>query len=222
MNLRLVGISVVAVCSLVALSALGTWRFAHATGPDVNNDGRVTIQDILEVIHHYFEYVPTPPPSETPTPAATVTDTPGPTPTPSPYDVSFYGPAHTNVGQIISFSIALRNLGSESADLRLNFFGAMTLGNDPSVFTPLCVYTGTSPGVPSQTCTGLEDFNSAGVNGLGFGGVVPSNEAIWATFTGYFNTATGQLPFIAEATWHYAGNALSASGNELVEVKACC
>src|ERR1700694_6098838 len=62
MKLRLVVTSIVAVVALAALGALGTWRLARATGPDVNNDGHVRIDDIVEGIHHYFEDVPTPMP----------------------------------------------------------------------------------------------------------------------------------------------------------------
>src|ERR1700674_1843702 len=65
----------------VGATALSTWRWASATGPDVNNDGQVRIDDILEVVKHYYEYVPTQTPPAPVTPQPTATPQPTPTPT---------------------------------------------------------------------------------------------------------------------------------------------
>jgi hypothetical protein len=81
----MVAMGLVTLVVVVGASVFGTWRLATANGPDVNNDGRVRIDDILEVVHHFFEYVPTPtlPPTVTPQPTATSTATDTPTQTPT-------------------------------------------------------------------------------------------------------------------------------------------
>ncbi len=62
MNTRILAMSLVTLV-VVGASIVGTWRFASATGPDVNNDGQVRIDDIVQVVQHYYQYVPTPTPA---------------------------------------------------------------------------------------------------------------------------------------------------------------
>lgn len=52
----------------MALAAFGSLHWAGAIGSDVNNDGHVRVDDILDVVHHYYQDVPTP----TPGPPASV------------------------------------------------------------------------------------------------------------------------------------------------------
>ena len=78
MKVRTMTLAGVAFVAVVALRVFGTWRWAQATGPDVNNDGRVDIIDIGHVVQAFWQEVPTPtPPPPTPTPQ------PQPTPTPT-------------------------------------------------------------------------------------------------------------------------------------------
>ena len=61
MNTRIVAMGLVTLVVVVGASILGTWRWASAYGPDVNVDGHVRIDDILAVVHAYYQDVPTPP-----------------------------------------------------------------------------------------------------------------------------------------------------------------
>lgn len=62
-------LTLASVALVVALGVFGTWRWAQATGPDVNNDGTVNIIDIGLVVQSFMQQVPTPtPPPPPPTP----------------------------------------------------------------------------------------------------------------------------------------------------------
>lgn len=169
------------------------------------------------------------PPARCPTATATATSTPTETPTPlptptlQPHDVRFIGPnsnpglgccaVPVSLGDVATYTLTVRNRGTESAVANLNYFGSRLISPEqPNVFTVLCVATGLSTGGETG-CMSLEAFNAAGVNGTGFGGTILPGESAWASFTGYFNVATDQVPLLVEATWRYTGNGLTVSGN---------
>ncbi len=58
MNARIMALAGVALAAVVALSIAGTYRWASAKGPDVNNDGWVTAEDIFTTIGSFGEAVP--------------------------------------------------------------------------------------------------------------------------------------------------------------------
>ena len=60
MKVRTMTLAGVALVAVVALGVLGTWRWAQATGPDVNNDGTVNIIDIGHVVQSFMQQVPLP------------------------------------------------------------------------------------------------------------------------------------------------------------------
>ena len=62
MNGRTIGFGLIACLAVAALASLGTYRWASAYGPDVTLDGRVRVDDMVQVIQAYGQNnIPTPP-----------------------------------------------------------------------------------------------------------------------------------------------------------------
>ncbi len=61
MKAQTIALAGIALVAIVGLAVLGTWRWASAIGPDVNNDGGVVANDISAVVAAFGTLVPVEP-----------------------------------------------------------------------------------------------------------------------------------------------------------------